>query len=222
MESSAFLNENLLNEFESSLGTKPVPLQVVLKDGDEFKEVQPLFTLKENGDIERNAADGTDEAWMILEEAVAMTADDLLMEYLDDGSLASEKVLDGLRKGIRQNKLIPLVYTSVEKDIGVMELMDTMAAFLPNPVEIREDALQAVCESDEGKCGMAPGVEAGFAARVIHTTVDSFGSLSVLRIISNSCDDKGAFDSIPHNVANLRNGESFKIGLTTLTLKGKE
>ena len=65
MESSAFLNENLLNEFESSLGTKPVPLQVVLKDGDEFKEVQPLFTLKANGDIERNAADGTDEAWMV-------------------------------------------------------------------------------------------------------------------------------------------------------------
>lgn len=217
-----FLKDNLLSEFESSLGTKPVPLQVALKDGDVFKGVQPLFTLSA-GEVERNNIDGTEEAWMELEEAVAMTDDDLLMEYLDDGSLASEKVINGLRNAIRQNKLLPLVYTSAEQNIGVMELMDTISGFLPNPVEIREDALQAACESDQGKCSMAlkPGIEAGFAARVIHTTVDSFGSLSILRIISNSCEG-GKFDYVPHNVVNLRNGDSFKVGLTVFTLQGKE
>ena len=60
-----FLNDNLLNEFESSLGTKPVPLQVAQKEGDEFKGVLPLFNLKPNGDVERNEADGTKEAWMV-------------------------------------------------------------------------------------------------------------------------------------------------------------
>ena len=106
-----------------------------------------------------------------------MTDDDLLMEYLDEGSLASDKVFNGLRSAIRRNKLLPLVYTSAEHDLGVREMMDAMAALLPNPVETREEALQAACESDEGKCNMAlkPGIEAGFAARVIHTTVDSFG-----------------------------------------------
>ena len=123
---------------------------------------------------------------MELEEAVAMTDDDLLMEYLDDGSPAPGKVLDALRNAVPQGKLLPLVYTSAEKDFGVMELMDACCAFLPSPVEAREDVLRAVCESEEGKCGMQPGVEAGFAARVIHTTVDSFGSLSILRVISSS------------------------------------
>eukprot|EP00581_Thalassiosira_minuscula_P008901 CAMPEP_0183707070 /NCGR_PEP_ID=MMETSP0737-20130205/3741_1 /TAXON_ID=385413 /ORGANISM="Thalassiosira miniscula, Strain CCMP1093" /LENGTH=735 /DNA_ID=CAMNT_0025934645 /DNA_START=151 /DNA_END=2358 /DNA_ORIENTATION=+ len=217
-----FLNGDIMKDFESSLGTKPVPLQVVIKDGDEFKGVQPLFTLKPNGDVEKNDAEGNEGAWMELEEAVSMTDDDLLMEYLDEGSLSPDKVFDGLRSAIRQNKILPLVYTSAEQDAGVMELMDTIAAFLPDPVQAREDALQAACESEEGKCGMEPGIEAGFAARVIHTTVDSFGSLSILRVISNSCDDKGTFDSIPHNVVNLRNGESFKVGQSAFMLQGKE
>lgn len=218
-----FLNDNLLDEFEASLGTKPVPLQVVVKDGDEFKGVQPLFTLKPGGDVEKNDVDGAEDVWMELEEAVAMADDDLLMEYLDEGSLAPEKVVTGLQTAIRQNKLLPLVYTSAEHDLGVMELLDTIAAFLPNPVQVREDALQAACESDQGKCGMAlkPGVEAGFAARVVHTTVDSFGSLSILRVISNSRGDEG-FDPLPNNVINLSNGESLKIGLTAFTLQGKE
>lgn len=102
--------------------------------------------------------------------------------------------------------------------------MDSIAAFLPSPMDAREDILQATCESDIGKqqCGMQPGVEVGFAARVVHTTVDSFGSLSILRIVSNSCSKDGAFDSIPNNVVNLRDGEVIKMGLTCFTLQGKE
>jgi translation elongation factor EF-G len=69
---------------------------------------------------------------------------------------------------------------------------------------------------------MQPGVEAGFAARVIHTTVDKHGSLSILRVISNGCSDTGKFDSIPSHVVNLRTGDAFKIGLTAFLIQGKE
>ncbi|KAK1746279.1 putative ribosome-releasing factor [Skeletonema marinoi] len=61
--------DNFMDEFEASLGVKPVPLQ----------------------DIVKNDEPGTEEAWMHLEEAVAMTDDDLLMEYLDDDALAPDK-----------------------------------------------------------------------------------------------------------------------------------
>ncbi|KAL7500462.1 hypothetical protein ACHAWT_008661, partial [Skeletonema menzelii] len=151
-----------------------------------------------------------------------MTDDDLLMEYLDDGTLSSDKVLLGLKTAIRKQKILPAVFTSSEQNVGVIELMDSIIAFLPDPVEAREEALQAACESEGGMCGMKPGVEAGFAARVVHTVVDSFGSLSILRVISNSCDGGGNFDSIPHNVVNMRTGEDIKIGLTAFTLQGKE
>lgn len=129
-------------------------------------QIHSLFRIDANGDITRNEVEGTADAWMELEEAVAMTDDDLLMEYLDASSLSPETVMNGLRNAIRQQKLLPLVYTSAEKNIGIPELMDAMSAFLPNPVEVREDALRAACESEKGKCSLAPGIENGFAARV--------------------------------------------------------
>jgi len=136
-----------MDEFEASLGVKPVPLQVrVDGEGGEFEGVKPLFVLE---DIVKNDEPGTEEAWMHLEEAVAMTDDDLLMEYLEDGALAPDKVLLGLKTAIRKQKILPAVYTSSEKKVGVLELMDSIVAFLPDPVEAREDALQAACESEE-------------------------------------------------------------------------
>ena len=57
-----------------------------------------------------------------------------------------------------------------------------------------------------------PGVEAGFAARVLHTTIDSFGSLSIVRVVSNDFDsDSGMFSSLPQNVVSLRTGALVKI-----------
>mmetsp|Transcript_9777 Transcript_9777/g.14867 ORF Transcript_9777/g.14867 Transcript_9777/m.14867 type:complete len:770 (+) Transcript_9777:70-2379(+) len=215
--------DNFMDEFEATLGVKPVPLQVsVHGEGGKFEGVTPLFLLNANGDIAKNDDPETEEAWMYLEEAVAMTDDDLLMEYLDDGTLPPNKVLLGLKTAIRNQKILPVVYTSSEQNVGVIELMDSIVAFLPDPVEAREDALIAACESEEGMCGMKPGIEAGFAARVVHTVVDSFGSLSILRVISNSCDGEGTFDSIPHNLVNMRTGEELKVGLTAFTLQGKE
>jgi len=151
-----------------------------------------------------------------------MSNDDLLTEYLESSSLSPEQVFVGLRAGINEHKLLPLVFTSSEKNLGIIELMDSIAAFLPDPVKAREDALEAVCKNEQGKCGMSPGVEAGFAARVIHTTVDSFGSLSILRVISNGRGKDGKFDTIPSCVVNLRTRDTIKIGLTTFLLQGKD
>ena len=223
-----------LNEVFEGDGTtasmKPVSIQVPLwggKDGDKFLGVEQLFVLDpESGQVIKNQREDAllDDAWTELEEAVAMTDDDLLVEYLDESTLPPEKVLSGLQAGIRNGLLVPVVYTSAEHDLGVTELMDSMVSMLPDPITLREDALKAACESDEGKCGLVPGVEAGFAARVLHTSVDSFGSLSVLRVISNSRQDEQSFDSLPHEAVNLRTGESIRMPsvATSYGLIGKE
>lgn len=218
--------DEVLVGIESSLGMKPVPLQVRLGEGDQFEGVKPLFLLDDDGNLKKNDQDGLEEAWAALEEAVVFSDDDLLVGYLENSQVEPEQVLKGIRSGVRQGKILPLVYTSAERDLGVLELMDAIVAVLPDPVEMREDALMAACESDKGKCGMEAGVEAGFAARVLHTTVDSFGSLSVLRVISNSRDhgQEGAFHSLPLEAVNLRTGIKFKMpsASTSFGLCGKE
>lgn len=228
-----FLQTNrVLDDLEASLEMKPVPLQVPLwNEENVFQGVESLFVLDDatvvgsKPRLVKNDADGLQEAWTILEEAVAMTNDDLLVHYLENSQLEPEEVFQGLVSGVLQGKILPLVYTSAEQDLGVKELMDMIVTVLPDPVELREEALQAACENDEGKCGMLPGVEAGFAARVLHTSVDSFGSTSILRIISNSRDEnQGSFHSLPHEAVNLRSREKIKMpsASTSFGLCGKE
>ena len=224
------LNKVFEEDGSSSNPMKPVSIQVPIwggKDGDQFLGVEQLFVLDpQTGEVTKNPREDAllDDAWMELEEAVAMTDDDLLVEYLEESKLSPEQVLSGLQSGIRRGLLVPIVYTSAEHDLGVKELMDSMVSMLPDPITMREEALKAACESDQGKCGMVPGVEAGFAARVLHTVVDSFGSLSVLRVISNSRQDDDKFHSLPHETVNLRTGESVRMPSvgTSFALIGKE
>merc|ERR1711862_161149 len=80
-----------------------------------------------------------------------------------------------------------------------------------------EEQQQVGDDNSRGVCGfMEAGVEAGFAARVLHTTVDAFGSLSVVRIITNDYDiddasSKKKFKSLPNEVVVLRSGEKVKL-----------
>lgn len=221
-----FLNINeILANIETSFKTKPVPLQVRVGEGEDFQGVKSLLLLDDDGNLKKNEGDDIEEAWLEMEEAVAMVDDELLVEYLENMELKPEQVIKGLRAGVRQGKILPFVYTSAEKDLGVAELMDAIITTLPDPMEMREEALKAACENEQGKCGMEPGVEAGFAARVIHTIVDSFGSLSVLRVISNNRDqDNGSFHSLPQEVVNLRTGDKIKMPTTanSFSLCGKD
>lgn len=210
--------DTIMKDLESSFNVKPIPLQVPVFENDEFQRVEPLFLLDDTQVVGnkprlvKNDVEGLEEAWTVLEEAVAMSNDELLIEYLENSQLEPNQVFQGLVEAVQQRKIFPLIYTSAEKDIGGEELMDVIVAVLPDPLMTRQEALDAACQSDEGKCGMVAGVEAGFAARVLHTTVDSFGSVSVLRVISNSREnDNGPFHSLPHEAVNLRSREKLKL-----------
>lgn len=220
--------EDVLMDIEEATGMAPIPLQVLVGKEDNV-QVKSLFLFDESGEVRKNEDQEVQEAWMLLEEAVAMTNDDLLTEYLESNKLDSKVVLHGLRDAFIKGAVLPLVYTSAEKDIGVLELMDIMANVLPSPVEMREEALRRACEenNDDRVCGVVEaGVEAGFAARVLHTSVDAFGSLTVLRIISNDHldDDEKSFKSLPNEATILRTGEKIKLpsGSACFALYGKE
>jgi len=77
--------EQVLEEIQDSLGVEPLPLQVLQGQGEEEWKVHSLLVLNEEGSLVKNAAvaanvqDTFHTAWTKLEEAVAMTNDDLLV-----------------------------------------------------------------------------------------------------------------------------------------------
>ena len=221
--------DDVLLDIEEVSGVAPIPLQTLVGKEDDVK-VKSLFLFdKKSGEVKKNEDADVEEAWMALEEAVAMTNDDLLTEYIEFNTLNANAVLDGLRSAIIKGSILPLVYTSAEKDVGVSELMDVMAHVLPSPLQMRQQALSVACEDngDRSVCSaVEAGVECGFAARVIHTIVDAFGSLTVMRVISNDHLDgeEICFKSLPSEVTILRTGEKIKMpsGSACFALYGKE
>lgn len=220
--------DEVLDQLEVAFGVRPLPLQVHDGEGEDFKGVQPVIVLDETGILKKNEKRGLEGAWGAVEEAVAMGDDELLAQYLDDAALNPEQVINGLRVGVREGRILPLVFTSAEKNLGVLELMDALVATMPNPLEAREQALKAAASLLDGRPGHThplPRIDAAFTARVLHTSVDSFGQLSVLRVIANSRDaDQGPFHALPHETVNLRTGDKIKMPSTSnsFALCGKE
>jgi len=66
-------------------------------------------------------------------EAAAESDDSLLEKYLDAGTLSEEEIQRGLREGILEGKVAPVVCCSATKLLGVRTLMSTIAELMPPP-----------------------------------------------------------------------------------------
>src|SRR5947209_19439198 len=71
-------------------------------------------------------------------EAAAESDDSLLEKYLDAGTLNEEEIQRGLREGILEGKVAPVVCCSATKLLGVRTLMSTIAELMPPP-EVEPD-----------------------------------------------------------------------------------
>jgi len=68
-----------------------------------------------------------------LAEAVAETDDALLEKYLEEGELTAEEIAQGMKKGVLERTLIPVLCGAASKGIGIPELLDFIANVLPLP-----------------------------------------------------------------------------------------
>lgn len=66
-------------------------------------------------------------------EAVAETSDELLEKYLEVGELSQEEFLSGLKNGIAEGKIIPVVCGCATLNIGIDGLMQSIVDYLPSP-----------------------------------------------------------------------------------------
>ena len=66
-----------------------------------------------------------------LVDAVAMTDDALLEEYLEYLALPEGKVARGLVRAIRARQIVPVLCASAQRRIGARELLDAIAAWVP-------------------------------------------------------------------------------------------
>jgi len=91
-------------------------------------------------DIPEKYKDDVDVFREVLAEAAAEADDDALMKYLDGESLTIEELKTITKKAIAQNIIIPILYGSTEKNLGVKELAQFVTDYAPEPTPIEKKA----------------------------------------------------------------------------------
>lgn len=127
-------------------------------------------------------------------ENIAESDEELMEKYLEEGSLSEEDLASGLRKGVLNASLVPVVVGSSLENKGGRELLDAIARLFPSPLE-RPAFLDADgnerASSDEGPaCGF-----------VFKTIADPFsGQLNMVRVISGTISSESTLKTcVPRN-----------------------
>jgi elongation factor G len=108
-------------------------------------------------------------------------------------------MFEGIRKGIADGVIIPVLAASAERNIGMDRILDVIAGSAPSPVDrsrwVEEEGEEVLCDP-----------EGPFAAYVFKTYQDPYaGRLSVLRVVSGRCRSDEA-------LTNPRTGSSERLG----------
>ena len=122
-----------------------------------------------------------DEMRLSLMEAAAENDDVLLEKYFEDGQLSREDIIHGIRKGIYNINVIPVMAGSALQNKGVINLMNEIVKYLPEAAERAE--VPATDLQKDTVIGVTCDEDAPFAAQVFKTAVDPFvGKLNYLRV----------------------------------------
>ena len=133
-----------LGRIQERFGNQAVPLQIPIGEGEGFAGVVDLVAMEavtsENGkdsrgEIPGDLADLAEEYREKLMETVAESDDGLLEVYFEEGALTDEQLLEGLRKGVREGAIYPVMATSATRNIGVSGVMDAVGAYLASPAD---------------------------------------------------------------------------------------
>ena len=213
-----------LKEIKDVLGVEPVLLQLPIGTSESFSGIVDLVEGKAYtytgdagtgtaGEIPEELAGEVELAVEALTEAVAMTDDDLVEKYLEEGELTSEEIRSGLRKGFTSGTIVPVLLGSASKNIGVDRLLNLSRAF-PGPQE-GKPTLAHREDKPEETTEILGDADGPFVALCFKTMIDPFfGHLSLFRVVS------GTATTDTHPV-NARTGNGERIG-GLLHLVGKE
>lgn len=210
--------QKALSSVQEFSSTRVIPVQLPWGEKSEFQGVIDLITMKAyKGDgktaveIPAEMKSEAEEARMVLVEAAAEGADELLEKYLDSGELSDDEIISGLRSMVRTCGFIPAFTGSLGVGTGIALLLDSIINFMPSPTDI-----PAVMAQNKDKDEELKASDAGpLAAYIWKTTADPFvGKQTFFRLYS------GTLSSDSH-VWNQNKGIDERIGTLSVP-RGKE
>lgn len=198
--------DNVVHALQDAYGKECVPLVLPIGHGKALDRVEHLID-GEFGDI----AESVDDVKNSMMDVVAESDDELVGKYLENGTLSHDDFEHGLQAGISSGHIVPIIAGSVDRDMGVEELMTLVSDEFPSPLD-----RHVVCKNgstDEVDVEVSPSEP--FLAQVFRSVVDPFvGHLTFFRVMSGTLKTDSEFFNVTTNNKE-RSGKLFM-------LQGKE
>ena len=213
-----------VEDVRKNLAASAVPVQVPIGQEAGFNGVVDLVRMRAlrfapdgtgtptEEDIPAAVRDVAQRHRAALVEAVAEADDRLLEKYLESGELSEAEVRDGLIRGIREQKIFPILCGAPARNIGVTPLLDLVVEAFPSPLD--RPPVEGV--DAKGTTVRCDAKDAGpLAALVFKTIADPFaGKVTMFRIFSGTMTSDSS-------VLNVGKGAKERIG-QLLLLRGKQ
>ena len=182
-----------LSTITDKYGSHIAPIEVPIVEGGKFSGVVCVLENKaytgegkqlKAVDIPASVAADVEKAREQIMEAAAGADDELMEKFFEEGELSPDEMMLGLRKGIQEGTVVPVVCCSGITRIGLAKLLDYIIDLMPSPaghvlegIDPRTgDAVERVCADDQP-----------FSARVFKTMADPFvGKLSLMKVTSGT------------------------------------
>ena len=167
----------ILGQLRDKYGKKIAPFHIPWGNGENFKghiNVVDLFARRYNGKecdtvkMPEEYLEEVQEVREMLLESVAETEEELMNKFFDGIEFTTEEIHRGLRKGVLEGTLIPVICGSTYKNIGLHTTLEMVRDYLPSPIDNKKNI--NISE---------------FIGQVFKTVIDPFvGKISYIKVLS--------------------------------------
>lgn len=184
MDKDGIKFESLLEDIKLHFGSSTIPFCYPMghdNNFDGFINVVELKARKYNGKTCDDAEIYPDKRKVVFElhnqmvEAVAESSEELMEKFFAGEDLTKEEIRLGLRDGVLNGRLIPVLVGSALKKIGIHTLLSMLIDYLPNPSDLKP--LKGI--DDDGKEVLRKTLDSEeFSAFVFKTNVDPYAGIT--------------------------------------------
>ena len=183
--------DHVLEQLKENYGSKVVPVQYPLATGPDFNSLIDVLLMKKYSwgpdggapTIEEIPAEEMEkaQAWhKTLVEAAAEHDETLMEKFFEDQPLTEDDLRMGIRKGLVENSIYPVICLSAGKDMGVRRMME----FLGNVCPFVDD--MPAPETIEGET-VAPDANGPLSVFFFKTSVEPhIGEVSYFKVMSGT------------------------------------
>lgn len=171
----------LIASIQDMFGRGCVPFNLPVGLGSNFSDV--YSTLNPTDPIPDNLPLNPRDITQMVMDSIVEADEELMMRYLDGEQLSYDDIAHGIAHAIAEGTLVPIFCVSAAKDIGVTELLDSLADYADSSVDLPRHGQSPLGED----VVIEPVAEGPLIAQVVKTRIDPFiAKLNYIRVFSGT------------------------------------